>query len=115
MKFIETILKYKIFCALTTCILIACCHNISFAAGGPGPGPSIYSAALDNPAFPSDTVDAQLKKLSAGAWLMIDANTGTILSSKNPDLSQSVPRQPPLPMATSRRARNISFTTFFIA
>lgn len=85
MKFKEMILKYRIFCALTTCILIACCHNISFAAGGPGPGPSIYSAALDNPAFPSDTVDAQLKKLSAGAWLMIDANTGTILSSKNPD------------------------------
>jgi D-alanyl-D-alanine carboxypeptidase (penicillin-binding protein 5/6) len=65
--------------------MIACCHCHAWAASDPGSGPSIYSAALDNPAFPSDTVDAQLKKLSAQAWFMIDAETGRILSSKNPD------------------------------
>ena len=83
MKLKKQIQKNRIFTALATCILLACCPIFSYAAGGPGP--SIYSAALDNPAYPSDTVDAQLKKLSAGAWLMIDANTGTVLSSKNPD------------------------------
>lgn len=69
--------------ALIMCSLVSCWH-FTAAAGGPG-GPSIYNAALDNPAYPKDTVDAQLKKLTAGAWLMIDAETGKVLSSKNPD------------------------------
>lgn len=71
--------------AIILCSIIACGYPQVWAATGPGPEPSIYSAALDNPAFPSDTVDAQLKKLSAQAWFMIDAQTGRILSSKNPD------------------------------
>lgn len=71
--------------ALIVCSIIACGYPQVWAATGPGPEPLIYSAALDNPAFPSDTVDAQLKKLSAQAWFMIDAQTGRILSSKNPD------------------------------
>ena len=71
--------------ALLMCSLLACGHVKASAASDPGNGPSIYSAALDNPAYPSDTVDAQLRKLSAQAWFMIDAETGRILSSKNPD------------------------------
>lgn len=58
---------------------------VKAADAEPMAGPVIYSAALDNPNVPKDTVDAQLKKLSAGAWFMIDAETGRILSSKNPD------------------------------
>jgi len=56
----------------------------SWAVVTPG-APSIYSAALDNPSFPKDTVDAQLSALSAEAWIMIDAESGKLLSSKNPD------------------------------
>ncbi len=53
--------------------------------GAPKSTPAIYSAILDDPAMPSDTVDAQLMKLSAQAWYMVDASTGRLLSSKNPD------------------------------
>lgn len=61
-------------------MLVCCCAGMQAAGDG-----EIYSAALDNPAFPEDTVDADLKKLSAGAWLMVDGETGRVLSSKNPE------------------------------
>ena len=53
--------------------------------GATGPGASIYNAAINNPNYPSDTIDAQLKKLTAEAWIMVDADENVILSSKNPD------------------------------
>lgn len=81
MKLSFQILKFQIVWVLLLCSMIAVSHNVMLAASDP----DIYSAALDNPAYPSDTVDAQLSKLSAGAWFMIDAETGRILSSKNPD------------------------------
>lgn len=83
------------FWALLLCSFL--CHGFAMAAGSskglpssaptstPANAPAIYSAALDNPTFPKDTVDAQLSKLSADAWFMIDAATGRVLSSKNPD------------------------------
>ncbi len=73
----------RIVSVLIVCTLLVCYSTKLFAGGGPGP--SIYNAAINNPAHPLDTIDAQLKKLSAEAWLMIDASDGYILSSKNPD------------------------------
>ena len=72
--------------SLILCLLLAFCQLQTFAAGSPKKSPAIYSAALDNPAFPKDTVDAQLLKLSAKAWFMVDPISGTLLSSKNPDM-----------------------------
>lgn len=84
--------NYISFCwsrwVLVLCSLFLTLNVDLLAAGVPDPDPVtpvIYNAALDNPSYPRDTVDAQLKKLSAGAWFMIDAETGRILSSKNPD------------------------------
>ncbi len=65
--------------------LVMVCIGIPSWAITPPERPAIYSYALDNPSFPKDTVDAQLSALSAEAWYMIDAETGTLLSSKNPD------------------------------
>ncbi|MBR5117396.1 MAG: D-alanyl-D-alanine carboxypeptidase [Muribaculaceae bacterium] len=70
--------------ALMICLIMVCIGMPSWAITAPEQ-PAIYSAALDNPSFPKDTVDAQLNALSAEAWIMIDAETGTLLSSKNPD------------------------------
>lgn len=70
--------------ALVMCLMMACIGTPSWAITAPE-DPAIYSFALDDPSFPKDTVDAQLKALSAEAWIMIDAETGTELSSKNPD------------------------------
>ncbi len=69
---------------LVMCLMMVCISTTSWAITAPE-HPTIYSAALDDPSFPSDTVDAQLSALSAEAWIMIDAETGTLLSSKNPD------------------------------
>lgn len=72
--------------ALVLCSFLWCWHFECVAAPDPDePGPAIYNAAINYPGGPKDTIDAQLKKLSAGAWLMIDAKTGEVLSSKNPD------------------------------
>ncbi|MBR5638624.1 MAG: D-alanyl-D-alanine carboxypeptidase [Muribaculaceae bacterium] len=66
------------------CLMMACVSAPSWAVTTPE-HPTIYSAALDDPSFPKDTVDAQLSALSAEAWVMIDAESGLVLSSKNPD------------------------------
>lgn len=66
------------------CLLVGGVCAPSWAITAPE-HPTIYSAALDDPSFPKDTVDAQLSALSAEAWIMIDAETGKELSSKNPD------------------------------
>ena len=66
------------------CLMMLCTTGTATAVTAPGT-PAIYSAALDNPDFPKDTVDAQLCALKSEAWYMIDAETGRILSSKNPD------------------------------
>lgn len=68
------------------CLILLSCTvgNHAIAAVAPD-APAIYSAALDKPQYPKDTVDAQLKALSADGWFMIDAKTGLVLSSKNPD------------------------------
>jgi D-alanyl-D-alanine carboxypeptidase (penicillin-binding protein 5/6) len=71
--------------ALLLCMLIACSISSNAAIIPESPEPSIYSAALDKPQYPKDTVDAQLKALSADGWFMIDAKTGLVLSTKNPD------------------------------
>ncbi len=65
-------------------MLMVCIGSPSWAITAPE-HPTIYSAALDDPKYPKDTVDSQLKALSAEAWIMIDAETGDLLSSKNPD------------------------------
>lgn len=72
--------------AIVVCLMFVSfsLYNHAAAAGAPD-APAIYSAALDKPQFPKDTVDAQLKALSADGWFMIDAKTGLVLSSKNPD------------------------------
>lgn len=74
----------KLSWALVLSILMLCIGNPVWAITAPE-HPTIYSAALDDPKFPKDTVDAQLNALSAEAWIMIDAETGDVLSSKNPD------------------------------
>lgn len=84
MKFAKKILFSSISWVLLLCSMFVGYNTSMWAAGGP-PKATIYSAALDNPAFPVDTVDAQLKKLSAQAWLMINAEDGRILSCKNPN------------------------------
>ncbi len=74
---------------LVMCLVVMCSTvgNMALAAGAPDApdAPKIYSAALDKPQYPKDTVDAELKALSADGWFMIDAKTGLVLSSKNPD------------------------------
>lgn len=50
--------------------------------GTPSSTPTIYSAVLDEL---GDSIDTQLKKLSAQAWFMIDGEKGRPLSWKNPD------------------------------
>lgn len=71
---------------IMTCLVLVVCASAQHAwAAGVPDAPAIYSAALDKPQFPKDTVDAQLKALSADGWFMIDAKTGLVLSSKNPD------------------------------
>ena len=65
-------------CLLVACLSIAMAQAADISTG-------IYSWALDRPEFPADTVDPQLKALSAGAWYMIDADNGQVLSSKNAD------------------------------
>ena len=74
----------KLNLALVMCLIMGVVYAPSRAETAPGQ-PAIYSAALDDPSFPRDTVDAQLSALSAEAWIMIDAEKGTLLSSKNPD------------------------------
>lgn len=66
------------------CLLLLCATSNTGAVITPQ-SPTIYSAALDNPDFPKDTVDPQLSALKSEAWFMIDAETGRVLSSKNPD------------------------------
>lgn len=70
--------------ALIMCLMMVCISIPSWAITAPE-HPTIYSAALDDPSFPKDTVDAQLNALSAEAWILIDADTETVLSYKNPD------------------------------
>ena len=84
MRLKSKIQSVKLGLAFLVCLLVACFGMSSWAVTVPST-PSIYSAALDDPSFPKDTTDAQLSALSAEAWLMIDAETGKVLSSKNPD------------------------------
>ncbi len=80
----SNIQSFKLNWALVMCLLMVCVATSSWAVTTPD-NPTIYSAALDDPSFPKDTVDAQLSALSAEAWIMIDAESGKVLSSKNPD------------------------------
>lgn len=85
MKIIKSIIQsVKLRWAVMMCLLVLASCAQAWAITAPD-NPAIYSAALDDPSFPKDTVDAELSALSAEAWLMIDAETGTVLSSKNPD------------------------------
>lgn len=85
MKLFENISRSAVATTFILLLMLVGYKTSSWAATGPGPGPAIYNAALNNPNNPRDTIDAQLKRLSAEAWIMIDADTKRILSSKNPD------------------------------
>lgn len=71
---------------LLICLMVACAiAPSSWARTAPGSA-AIYNKVLNtDPSMPRDTIDAELSALSADAWIMIDANTGEVLSSKNPD------------------------------
>ena len=84
MNFNKKIRPNKQSWAFLLCLMMLCVGINSWAVTVPE-RPTIYSAALDDPSFPKDTIDSQLSALSAEAWIMIDAETGTLLSSKNPD------------------------------
>lgn len=84
MKFKKKISQLISNWAFFLCLLLLC-GNGNIWAITPPDAPKIYSASLDDPSFPNDTVDAQLSALSAEAWIMIDAESGKLLSSKNPD------------------------------
>jgi len=85
MKFNNNTMQNNRRLGIALCLLVLCgfCNN-AFADVAPD-APTIYSAALDKPEFPKDTTDAQLDALSSEGWFMIDAETGRVLSSKNPD------------------------------
>ena len=83
MKVAEKIIRINKRLALVACMIV-CVMSIAWADVAPEAS-AIYSAALDKPTYPKDTVDAQLKALTADGWFMIDAETGLVLSSKNPD------------------------------
>ncbi len=80
----EKIIRINRSLALVVCMLLCVMSSSAWAVVAPD-APAIYSAALDKPTYPKDTIDAQLKALSADGWFMIDAETGLVLSSKNPD------------------------------
>ena len=80
----EKIIRINRSLALVVCMLLCVMSSSAWAVVAPD-APAIYSAALDKPTYPKDTVDAQLKALTADGWFMIDAETGLVLSSKNPD------------------------------
>lgn len=84
MKLKSKIQSIRLNWILVMCLLMMCINTFSWAVTPPD-HPAIYSYALDDPSFPKDTVDAQLSALSAEAWILIDAETETVLSSKNPD------------------------------
>lgn len=75
----------KLSFTLVISLLMAFIVAPAWAKTAPGSA-SIYNKAINkDPSFPKDTIDAQLSSLSADAWIMIDAETGMELSSKNPD------------------------------